>query len=124
MYEHETPHDHFRYTRYCLQRIFEEAGFRVESVKPRTEIIGSLIILHNQLQNLVWKKIGRKLRLPFLYSIYNPFIFIAMVLPQLIWFALLGERKPGTVCNRWWELTDPWTMGFNVLAFKTSTPTH
>ncbi|MCK4738571.1 MAG: class I SAM-dependent methyltransferase [Deltaproteobacteria bacterium] len=32
--EHQTPHDYFRYTSFGLRFLFEEAGFKVEYVKP------------------------------------------------------------------------------------------
>jgi SAM-dependent methyltransferase len=31
---HEAPHDHYRYTEYCLKRKLEEAGFRIVELQP------------------------------------------------------------------------------------------
>lgn len=33
-YEHQIPHDYFRFTSYGLKRLFNEAGFKIEIVEP------------------------------------------------------------------------------------------
>lgn len=33
-YEHQVPHDYFRFTSYGLKHLFSEAGFKIEFIKP------------------------------------------------------------------------------------------
>jgi SAM-dependent methyltransferase len=40
--EHEQPHDYFRYTRYGIAHLLEEAGFEQLEVRPRTDCFTTL----------------------------------------------------------------------------------
>jgi SAM-dependent methyltransferase len=40
--EHQTPHDYYRYTRFGLRRIFEDAGFEVVRLRPLEGYFGTV----------------------------------------------------------------------------------
>ena len=119
--EHETPHDHYRFTRYCLAKLLDEAGFEVERLESRSELIGTILVLNNQWLNLFWKRGSRKLRMRWLNSIYNPLIFLPMIVPQWICRRIFRHRPAGGWRDRWWQLTEGWTSGFVVRAIRRDT---
>jgi SAM-dependent methyltransferase len=81
---HDSPHDFFRYTRYGLKKLLNEAGFRIIKVKS----LGSYSIFAGQMLNvfilnkaqellqksLVWKAI---------VAILLPFLFLTCLLSNL-----------------------------------------
>jgi hypothetical protein len=83
---HELPHDYYRYTPSGLGHLAGEAGFEVVSITPRGDYFAvALGIVQHPLTKFVHKLSGLlKLNL---YRYENPFVFIVVVLPQLLYLA-------------------------------------
>ena len=79
---HEEPYDFYRYTKYGLKYLTDAAGFSSHEIKVFSEYFGVIISLCIAIHLKCWKVIGKKLRVPLICSIWNPFIFIFVWLPQ------------------------------------------
>lgn len=80
---HEEPHDFFRYTKYGLTVLAEEAGFDVVTVRER---YGSLAALGQIFAISIYNKFGRRAitRIP-LKALLIPFFYVCGTLDR-IWF--------------------------------------
>ncbi|MDH3591887.1 MAG: class I SAM-dependent methyltransferase [Planctomycetota bacterium] len=83
--EHEAPHDFYRYTRYGLRYLAERADLEVVELEPFAGVFGTLLSGLAQVQLKFWSLF----KLPFLRSIYNPFVFLLVYLPQVAYLGTI-----------------------------------
>jgi SAM-dependent methyltransferase len=89
---HEEPYDFFRYTKHGIKHLFTKTGFDEIRIQPFGEYFGVIIAFSVQIHLKAWRIITNKTKLTFLYSVYNPFIFLFIALPQ--WIYLAYYRMP------------------------------
>ncbi|HEX5003123.1 MAG TPA: class I SAM-dependent methyltransferase [Bacteroidia bacterium] len=82
---HEEPFDFFRYTKYGIKHLLESAGMRDVLITSFGEYFGVIIAFAIQLHLKAWRILSNKTGMRFLYSVYNPFIFFFIALPQYIY---------------------------------------
>lgn len=87
---HNEPFDYFRFTSHGLRLLLEENGFKVIKMNPQGEIIGVLVFWFVRIQSVFWQSLGGFLRFPYFHSIFNPFVFVFMAIPQFS-YALLAK---------------------------------
>jgi len=85
---HEPPLDFFRYTQFGLQRLLEKNGFRITQIKPIGNLPATALCMLNRLQLNFWKMLKKILRLNVLYSSFNPFLFLGVILPQILYLKI------------------------------------
>lgn len=91
---HEEPYDFYRYTKHGIKHLLLQAGFRLEHLESFCGYWGVLIAFLVQPQLKIWNKLSKIVRIKIIYSAYNPFIFLGVVLPQLLYLAFnLKGRK-------------------------------
>jgi SAM-dependent methyltransferase len=92
---HEDPHDYVRFTRYGLKDLAEGTGLTVEFIRPKGGYGAVLMLLAQYPFTKVWQFGQRRTGLP-LYHPANPFLYFAVVLPQLVyvwfWRRLRGQH--------------------------------
>ena len=89
---HEEPYDFYRYTKYGLKHLLDNTGFSSHEIKVFSEYFGVIISLSITLHLKFWNFISKKLHLPVIYSIWNPFIFLCVWVPQKA-ILFLDKRK-------------------------------
>jgi ubiquinone/menaquinone biosynthesis C-methylase UbiE len=78
-------YDHYRYTEHGLRYLFNSEGFKIVEISTISDIIGATITLYIKPWLRLWNKVAKKLRIQGIYSIYNPFFFLTVYLPQLLY---------------------------------------
>jgi ubiquinone/menaquinone biosynthesis C-methylase UbiE len=111
---HEEPHDYYRYTSHGINHLLSNAGFRLEHIESFSGYTGVLIAFLVQPQLKVWNRLSKGLHLKFIYSVFNPFIFLGVVLPQ--WIYLLAAGKTERSKNH--KLTHYVPRGYGYVAKK------
>lgn len=81
--EHEEPHDFYRYTYFCLKRLFEDIGFEIVRLDYVGDRIGAAITISNSVLQLT-VILFRKLKLRFIAYLLNCIIKI----PEYIYLIL------------------------------------
>ncbi len=85
---HEEPYDFYRYTEHGIRYLLRITGFELTRLESFSGYTGVMIALLVKPQLKFWNKIGKLLRIKWLYSEWNPFIAIGVVIPQYgyLWF--------------------------------------
>jgi SAM-dependent methyltransferase len=81
--EHEQPYDYHRYTYYCLQRMFEDAGFDVRKIEYVGDLVGVAAVNASRVFGIIPKAL-QKLR-------FAPLAHVVQIitrLPELIYYGL------------------------------------
>lgn len=78
-------YDHYRYTYYGLKYLLKKSGFTIISIEPVGDLFSSTITLWIKPWLKLFNVISKKTGIKFIYSIYNPFLFLLTTLPQLIY---------------------------------------
>lgn len=111
---HEEPYDYYRYTKHGIRHLLTNAGFRMEHIESFSGYVGVLIAFLVQPQLKIWNKLSKWLHLKLIYSALNPFIFLGVVLPQLLFVAIAG-KKTRTDSDK---LTNYTPRGYGYIARK------
>ncbi len=90
---HEEPYDFYRYTKHGIRHLFSHTGFSLEHIESFSGYAGVLIAFLVQPQLKVWNKISKWLQLKIIYSAYNPFILLGVVIPQLMYLMIYGKKN-------------------------------
>ncbi len=77
--------DHYRYTRYGLHYRIQKSGLQVRSITPVGDLFASSITLGIKPILKFFNVISKAVRIKVIYSVFNPFIFFLVVLPQLLY---------------------------------------
>jgi SAM-dependent methyltransferase len=88
---HEEPHDYYRYTRHAIQYLLTKSGFKNIEIEPFGEYFAVSIAFGVQIQLKFWNGVSKKLGIKGIYSEWNPFVFLFVVLPQYMYLALFGK---------------------------------
>jgi hypothetical protein len=97
---HEEPYDFYRYTKYGLKHLLDSAGFSSHSIRAFSEYFGVIISLSITIHLKCWNWISKKIHLPFLYSVWNPFIFLFVWFPQKAMLFLYRRKSLKKVFER------------------------
>ena len=84
MNEHEAPYDFHRYTYYCLERMFSEAGYRIKTLEYVGDMTGVAAVVVSKVLD-VFNIVLRKMRLGFLAVLLS---FVTR-LPEFIYYFLV-----------------------------------
>jgi 2-polyprenyl-3-methyl-5-hydroxy-6-metoxy-1,4-benzoquinol methylase len=87
---HETPNDFFRYTYYGLSELMKNANLEIIQAKGFSGLAGFTLTLLIRKFLKLFNKLSKILKMPIIYSVYNPFVLVFVVVPQL--FYLLFNR--------------------------------
>jgi ubiquinone/menaquinone biosynthesis C-methylase UbiE len=79
---HEEPYDFYRYTEHGIRYLLRLTGFKLTHLESFSGYIGVMIALLVKPQLRIWNKISKLFRLQWLYSEWNPFITVGVVMPQ------------------------------------------
>ena len=90
---HEEPHDYYRYTKYALKYLVETTGFSSHRIHSFSEYFGVIISLCIKLHLKFWNVMAKTLHLPFICSIWNPFIFLFIWVPQKLMLFLYRRKS-------------------------------
>jgi SAM-dependent methyltransferase len=86
---HEPPNDYYRFTQYSLLYLSAAAKFEVVSIRTCGNLIGTITTFCSTIQLKAWTYLAKVMKIPLLASIYNPFIFIGVYLPQYLYLNLV-----------------------------------
>jgi hypothetical protein len=84
---HAEPYDYYRFTRYSLEKLFEQHGFVVESIKPVGGVYATLMQLrmvslyYRPVQSMPYRMI-RRIKNELIIPIQN---FLALHLDRTFW---------------------------------------
>lgn len=111
--EHEMPQDYYRFTPSALRLLAEEAGLAVLSVFPKGEYFAVAIGTFAFPWSKMWQLMSRKLEVD-LYHPYNPFVFVPLLLPQILYVALWKRmrRTPPGFLSRLHQKLSYVTLGY------------
>jgi SAM-dependent methyltransferase len=85
---HEKPYDFYRFTEFALQDLANRSNFKVERLEVFGDYLAVMISLLVAPHLKVWNFLSKKLRLKFLGTVYNPFIFLLIYIPQILYLEL------------------------------------
>ncbi len=111
---HEEPYDFYRYTKHALKYLVEATGFSSHEVKTFSEYFGVMITLSIKLHLKFWNVIGKKLHLPIICSIWNPFILLFIWVPQKMMLFLYRRKS----LKRVFEKLSYTPAGYGLIAIK------
>lgn len=86
-------YDHYRYTKYGLEFLFKQQNFTNIKITEVGNLFAVIIQLAIKPQLRVWNRIAKLLRLRIIYSVWNPFIFLFVFLPQAIYILFYKLSK-------------------------------
>lgn len=115
---HEAPYDFYRYTVHGLEHLLHKPGFHVTSIEQFAELFGVLISFFVQSQLKFWNVISKKLRFPGTYSIFNPFIYLLVYLPQLLYLMLVKSGSSISFVRAIIQKLVYTTKGYGIVANK------
>lgn len=110
---HEDPYDYYRYTIYGLRYLLKESNFYCVSIEPFSEMIGVLISFSIQVQLKFWHGVSGFFNLE---CSNNPFIFLFVYLPQMVYLGLLKFGKSSSPIKKVIERLSYTTKGYGILA--------
>jgi len=97
---HEEPHDYYRYTQHGIRHLLMKSGFSGITVEPFGEYFAVVTAFCVQLQLKIWNAIAKLLRMRFLYSAWNPFVLLFVVIPQWLYLFVFSQRFMQPVVRR------------------------
>lgn len=107
---HEEPHDYYRYTIHGLKYLLHKSGFEVLRVESLGGSVCVFISMMTSVQLKVWHKLSQLTRFKPIFTVFNPFIFIFVYLPQKIYLVLYRLKKTHNVQKM--------PKGYGVIALK------
>jgi SAM-dependent methyltransferase len=78
-------YDHYRYTKQGLTYRIEKSGLTVKSIEEVGDLFGTIITLSIKPTLKFFNIFSKTFRIKAIYSVYNPFLFLFAVLPQLFY---------------------------------------
>jgi len=119
---HEEPYDFYRYTVHGLRYLLKGAGFEVERVVTKGDMLAVTLSSVLGPWFKLWYLASKVTRLRWLYSARNPVMWLTGVLPHrayLIWFRL-AQRHPLSPAGRAYRRLEYVTLGYIVTAKRAS----
>lgn len=115
---HEEPHDFYRYTKYGLRYLLEDAGLHVVSIMPFSETLGVLISFLVQIELKFWHAISKTTRHSMITSAWNPLIFLFVYLPQIMYLYFLSIGNSIPFVRKLIKKLEYTTKGYGIVAQK------
>lgn len=115
---HEDPYDFYRYTVYGLKHLCHKHGFQVDRLTPFSGLLGVTISFLVQIQLKLWYGVWKVTRIPGVYTIFNPFIFAFIYLPQKAYLGVLKLAQRVRFLKMIHQKLTYTTKGYGLLAFK------
>jgi len=107
-------YDHYRYTSHGLRHHLLKVGFSVISIRPVGDIFAVQVTLMIKPLLRIFNRIAKLTGLRFLYSPFNPLMFLTAVMPQLGYLAML--KTP--LINKFLSRFDYGPIGYISVAGK------
>ena len=77
--------DHYRYTKQGLIYRIQKSGLEVKSIEEVGDLFATVVTLSIKPILKLFNALSKMLHIKAIYSVYNPFLFILVVLPQVIY---------------------------------------
>lgn len=116
--EHEAPYDFFRYTRYGLRHLLQQASFQVTSIEPFAEMFGVLLSFLVQMQLKFWTFAATATRIAALARLTNPFVFLLVFIPQKLYLVFVRHATRVKSVERAMQRLTYTCKGFGTIACK------
>ncbi len=116
---HEEPHDYYRYTVYGLHHLLAKAGFELIRVQTKGDMVAVFLSMLLWPWCKFWYMLSKLLGFSRVYSAYNPFLWLTVVLTQklyLKWFNFLQKQPPQHWAKRLYRRLESATLGYVVIA--------
>jgi SAM-dependent methyltransferase len=116
---HEMPHDFFRYTPSALTGLAADAGLEVTSLVPRGDYLALMLTLLAFPVSKLFQKLSAVLGMN-LYRPENPLVYLALVLPQRLYFERWRRMRTGgaPLFRRIHERLNYFALGYVVVACR------
>jgi SAM-dependent methyltransferase len=105
-------YDHFRYTKYGLQFLFSGQNFSNIKIVPVGNLFGVIIQLMIKPQLRIWNRLSKILHLKIINSLWNPFIFLFIFLPQATYLLFYHLSKKIKVLHKIGEMYSYSAIGY------------
>lgn len=92
--------DHYRYTKQGLIYRIQKSGLEVKSIEEVGDLFATIITLSIKPLLKLFNTLSKMLHIKAIYSIYNPILFILVVLPQLFYLFLSNLPIVKSIFNR------------------------
>lgn len=115
---HEEPYDFYRYTWHGLRYLCDKQGLHVEVLRPFSGLTGVTLSFLIQAQLKIWYSVAKVTKLPGVYTIYNPFIFLLVHIPQRAYLNLLRLANRIPAMKAIHERLTYTTKGYGLVALK------
>ena len=115
---HEEPYDYYRYTVHGLRYLLSRAGFEVERVQTKGEMLAVVLSTLIGPWLKLWFMVSKLTRQSWLYSGRNPVLWFTVILPQLFylaWFQTV-QRYQHAWPGRLYRRLEYVTLGYVVIA--------
>lgn len=118
--EHEAPYDFYRYTRYGLEHLLKQQGFRVAALERKGDLLGVSVAAWMRYQLKFWHVVAKILRLGFLATVRNPLVWLGVWLPQKVYLLYFRKavRSPHSILGKLHQVFAYGCLGFTVVAIK------
>lgn len=111
-------YDHYRFTEHGLCYLLGRQGFDIGSVQTVGDNFGTLVAFFVKPQLKVWNYIAKGLRMPLIYSLWNPFIFLFVFLPQALYLGVYYLSRHSGLLRRVLKKFSHGSLGYVVVARK------
>ena len=78
-------YDHYRYTEHGLRYLLTKQGFEVEKIIPVSDVLGAMTTLAVKPWLKIWNVLAKATHIKLIYSVYNPFLLVTVVFPQVMY---------------------------------------
>lgn len=96
---HEVPYDYYRYTQFSLEYMALNQQLKIEELYAYGNWSGNVLLLLVQMQLKFWNKFKKAVRIPAIYSLWNPFILLFVYAPQKLYVLLHGAKNTTASLN-------------------------
>lgn len=92
--------DHYRYTKHGLTYRIQKSGLEVKSIEEVSDLFGTIITLSIKPILKFFNALSKIFRIQAIYSVYNPFLFLFAILPQLFYLFFTKLPIVGSILKR------------------------
>jgi SAM-dependent methyltransferase len=112
------PYDHYRFTEHGLRYLLGRQGFAIRRIDTVGDNFGTLVAFFVKPQLKLWNYLAKGVRLPVIYSLWNPFIFLLVFLPQALYLGLYYLSRRVRFLRRLLGKFSHGPLGYVVVADK------
>jgi hypothetical protein len=111
-------YDHYRYTKYGLDFLLKSGHFEIICIQEVGELFGANIQFGIKPMIRFWNRLSKVLHAPFLFSYWNPFVFLFILVPQLLYLSFYFAARRIAFLRKFEQAFASSAIGYVAVARK------